>query len=394
MTEYMLRGTMELPERFEFDFDRPTPVYRAGEIVSGRLIVDVASALPLRTLHVVMRGESYVEWEEDDTESGKTEARIIKDKSEIINLKRIIMGRTGADIVANEITEGKHEFPFSFQLPTCKLPTSYEGEYGHVRYWVKAVMDRPWMSKPTTKRCFTVLETHEHNVNRLARKSSETLETTVCSFLCKSDLISLEVSTNKQGYCIGEPIIMCLECKNYSKSNFLETRASLIQRVAYRAHDGNKLRTTYNTLSHKRGDAPQSRGTLRWTNEEIDIPSVPLTTMSDCLIQVSYSLKVTLLGKRTKHVPTLEVILPITIVDKVCQRTRKFSRNSLHSHRLSIPGTPDTKEDNYLNNITDLTTEQFQLSASGECDVRDGQDDKYIMGELTFTPVYPCVVTD
>lgn len=42
-----------------------------------------------------------------------------------------------------ELTAGKHEYPFSFTLPSS-IPSSYEGIYGKVRYTVKATIKRPW----------------------------------------------------------------------------------------------------------------------------------------------------------------------------------------------------------------------------------------------------------
>ena len=39
---------------------------------------------------------------------------------------------------------GNYSFPFQFPLPPRSLPTSFEGVYGSIRYWIHAVADRPW----------------------------------------------------------------------------------------------------------------------------------------------------------------------------------------------------------------------------------------------------------
>ena len=46
----------------------------------------------------------------------------------------------------NDVTlqPGNFSFPFQFPLPPHSLPTSFEGTYGSVRYWIHAVADRPW----------------------------------------------------------------------------------------------------------------------------------------------------------------------------------------------------------------------------------------------------------
>ena len=53
------------------------------------------------------------------------------------------------------LQEGKHNYSFKYQLPDG-LPASYEGDYGHVRYQIKAVIDIPWKFNHITKRTITV----------------------------------------------------------------------------------------------------------------------------------------------------------------------------------------------------------------------------------------------
>lgn len=58
----------------------------------------------------------------------------------------------------NEINlpAGEHIYPFTCVLPP-NLPSSFEGEFGHVRYTVKVVLDRPWKFDQETKMAFTVI---------------------------------------------------------------------------------------------------------------------------------------------------------------------------------------------------------------------------------------------
>lgn len=51
---------------------------------------------------------------------------------------------------------GEHYLPFSFSLPP-DLPPSFEGDYGYIRYWAKATIDRPWKFDHHTKRAFSVI---------------------------------------------------------------------------------------------------------------------------------------------------------------------------------------------------------------------------------------------
>ena len=41
------------------------------------------------------------------------------------------------------VEAGVHKYRFSFKLPASGLPSSYEGRYGAVRYWLRLQIDRP-----------------------------------------------------------------------------------------------------------------------------------------------------------------------------------------------------------------------------------------------------------
>ena len=62
---------------------------------------------------------------------------------------------------------GRHEFPFSFQLPEETLVTSFEGKHGSIRYWVKVKLHRPWATVRKIKKEFTVIEPIDINTPAL-----------------------------------------------------------------------------------------------------------------------------------------------------------------------------------------------------------------------------------
>lgn len=59
---------------------------------------------------------------------------------------------------ASKITllRGTYCYPFQFQLPE-NIPSSFEGEYGHVRYTVKATIEKPKRFTHVTKTAFSVI---------------------------------------------------------------------------------------------------------------------------------------------------------------------------------------------------------------------------------------------
>lgn len=76
---------------------------------------------------------------------------------------------------------GKHEFPFSFQLPEETLVTSFEGKHGSIRYWVKVKLHRPWATVRKIKKEFTVIEPIDINTPALL-VSSWALTSHDCAF--------------------------------------------------------------------------------------------------------------------------------------------------------------------------------------------------------------------
>jgi hypothetical protein len=61
-------------------------------------------------------------------------------------------------ILGNDQTlpAGEHTYTFNYVLPMT-LPSSFEGEFGHVRYTVRAIVDRPWKFDHEAKATFTVI---------------------------------------------------------------------------------------------------------------------------------------------------------------------------------------------------------------------------------------------
>ncbi|VDK36948.1 unnamed protein product [Anisakis simplex] len=58
--------------------------------------------------------------------------------------------------------EGRHEVPFSYTLAKT-LPSSFEGEYGYIRYTCKATCERPWDFDISSKKAFTVVGIEDLN---------------------------------------------------------------------------------------------------------------------------------------------------------------------------------------------------------------------------------------
>ena len=74
--------------------------------------------------------------------------------------------------ITEVLPAGEHSFSFSMMLPN-HLPSSFEGQYGYVRYTVKATLNRPWKFDHEVKAAYTVLLHLDLNVDPLNRVSIE-----------------------------------------------------------------------------------------------------------------------------------------------------------------------------------------------------------------------------
>jgi len=63
-----------------------------------------------------------------------------------------------------ELPRGTHTYPFTCALPPT-VPSSFEGEFGHVRYTIKVTLDRPWKFDQDMKMAFTVISPVDLNLN-------------------------------------------------------------------------------------------------------------------------------------------------------------------------------------------------------------------------------------
>ena len=120
---------------------------------------------------------------------------------------------------------GAHAMPFAFQLPSARLPSSFEGKHGYIRYWLEATVDRPWRFDYKSKRVFTVHEIIDVNLPQMNVPINAEDEKTICCLCCQSGPLSLFAQLDRAGYCPGEAIAITTHVKNFTNREMRGTRA-------------------------------------------------------------------------------------------------------------------------------------------------------------------------
>jgi len=133
--------------------------YIAGSLVEGRVIIDLKKPKAINgTIRIVLSGKAGL-WL-----TARVRQPLISNTHQTRSFLQTIFDYMTVNLWGTsmrfaetlELPAGKHEFPFTFQLPT-NIPSSYQDDFGYIRYVLAAAM-------PTSELEFTrqkVIKVHE-----------------------------------------------------------------------------------------------------------------------------------------------------------------------------------------------------------------------------------------
>ena len=308
--------------KFNIELNDKHQVYIPGTTVKGNVVLEASKVEKIHDIKIVFFGEARTYWTVTTSNSTSGRIYLYSDTEEFFSNQLLHLLSDG-DVQAEcgqVITTGVHKFPFHFQLPADGCPSSFQsgelGADGSIRYWLTATVTQPTF-KTTMQRDITVNEMVDVNIPQLTAPLSNSNEKTVCCLWCASEPISLSVTTDRGGYCIGESIGITVKAKNNSKRRVTTVRASLKQKATLYAkdrtfpHSQPAERVEKNVIQKIEGPGIEPGGTCSWVNEPLLIPVTTTPTINSCRIMIlSYSLTVTL---ALHYATDLHVTIPITI---------------------------------------------------------------------------------
>lgn len=192
-----------------------------------------------------------------------------------------------------ELPQGTHSYPFTCALPP-QLPSSFEGEWGHVRYTIKVTLDRPWKFDQDTKMAFTVISPVDLNQNpRIKEPFKLELEKSFCCFCCKSGPLAAIVSIPVTGYVSGQTLPITAEVDNGSNVKVNALKFTLRKLVAF--HTNQPRRETKKdkiTIAELTVGPVEAHASQTWQQQMV-IPPLPPSNLVNCgIIDLDYELKV------------------------------------------------------------------------------------------------------
>ncbi|XP_027523902.1 arrestin domain-containing protein 2 isoform X2 [Corapipo altera] len=261
------------------------PAHGSGELLHGRVQLELRGALRVQALEVSAHGGATVHWLESCSIGLNVVYRDYSAYQTFLSRHCQLIPDNGESTV---LQAGRHEFPFTFQLPET-LVTSFEGKHGSVRYWVKAKLHRPWATVKKAKREFTVIEPIDINTPALLAPQAGAKEKLARAWYCNRGQVSVTAKIDRKGYTPGEVIPIFAEIDNCT-SRAVVPKAAIIQTQTFIARGTKKQKRS--VVTSITGDSIPAGKREVWHGRALKIPPVGPSILQCRILQVEYSLKV------------------------------------------------------------------------------------------------------
>uniref|UniRef100_A0A1B0GIA7 Putative signal transduction n=1 Tax=Lutzomyia longipalpis TaxID=7200 RepID=A0A1B0GIA7_LUTLO len=276
--------------------DNPWNTYYAGQTINGKVEFTFDSPKKVRGILIRFLGEANTSWEErekrQDSEGKETEEIThLSGHEEYFQIQYYLLGGKNSGEI--ELNAGTHTYPFTCALPPT-LPSSFEGEWGHVRYTVKVTLDRPWKFDQDSKMAFTVISPVDLNLNpRVKEQFKLDLEKSFCCLCCRSGPLSAIVIVPVTGYVSGQVIPITAECDNASNVRVTGIKIHMRKIISFHTHQPRReTKKDKVNISEVSGGAVEPGGSNTWTFK-LEIPPLPPSNLVNCgIIDVDYDLKI------------------------------------------------------------------------------------------------------
>lgn len=381
--------------------DNPWNTYYPGQTINGSADFTFDAPKKVRGIFIRFKGECETSWSSNttrrDAEGKSTQVTVQHTgKEEYFSITYYLVGsKSGNEI---ELPPGTHKYPFTCALPPT-LPSSFEGEFGHVRYTIKVTLDRPWKFDQETKMAFTVVSHMDLNVNPEYRAPMQLhIEKNFCCCWCKSGPLVVDVNLPVSGYCSGQVIPLDVSCENGSNVNVNDIHIEMRKIVKFRAQVPTaETKESKITIAEMKMGTVSGNSSKNW-RETIQVPPLPPSNLTNCsLIDLDYDIKVTCVpsGMHMKMDTSKLLIIgtvPIAGFESPMPENGQGDGGMLPSSTGEPPSAPSddiSAPGNHLYpTLMQPTFQEGQFAARGIHDASDSEQ-MLISGNSNFAPRYP-----
>ncbi|CAE1225174.1 unnamed protein product [Acanthosepion pharaonis] len=276
-------------EKFSIILNSSSCIYNAGEKITGSVILVLKKSIKLRGISVKLIGKGEVNWEEDGPGIGYNPTYYSSHET-YIDSTIILYGKASHTSEQIELLEGEHKFPFKFHLP-LHSPSSFEHKYGHINYFVKAVIDKPWTLDRKCKIPIQVKSVIDLKTQAEVKLPIQKKVFTKFGFIsCSSGMLSATIHLKQTGFVPGEKICINAEINNESNKTVAYSQATLKMEIKFRTSSKNKTKKM--SLVSIRGGSIKPGSTGTWNGKVLEVPPLATPQMLYCsIIDIDYTLK-------------------------------------------------------------------------------------------------------
>ncbi|XP_058789932.1 arrestin domain-containing protein 17 [Phymastichus coffea] len=283
-------------KEFKIYLDNPYATYFPNQTVTGKVIVTIDAPKKIRGIKLTVKGEANTYWSTDRQELNNegryiNETDTVTGHEEYFKAQFYLTGSSSGDEI--ELPVGTHTYPINCVIPP-NLPSSFESDFGRIRYTIKAIIDRPWKFDHETKMAFTVISHYDLNQDSSASEPVMIENSkTFCCLCCGSPPLTVNVSLPVRGYVPGQIIPVKVNVENQSGKEVNVVKLKLDKVINYTASTPRPETKIVEVTVAEVSKGPIGGNETTAYEQTLEVPPLPPSNLKNCkIIDVAYKLNI------------------------------------------------------------------------------------------------------
>ncbi|XP_033226802.1 arrestin domain-containing protein 17-like [Belonocnema kinseyi] len=293
------------------------PIYYPGETVKGKLFIFLDTPQKYRGIRIQIKGVAQTFWRVTKKETDNSLRHTAKKSTESFAHEEYFSRRfyiAGGHAGETELPSGEHVRPFEYKLPQ-NLPSSFESEFGSIRYTAKAIFGFPWGFNQEIEHAFKVVSNCDLNRDPRAKKPVMVEKCKAFGCYCTLSTITANLSIPLGGYVPGQSIPVNVDLENKSGIKISNVKLTLHKNVIYRVKKPRADEKTKSFIEAEISKGPMEYKGMISYKQVLKVPDLQPSTLNTCgIITINYTLKLEADVKRwCCRRRSLKIITPILI---------------------------------------------------------------------------------
>ncbi|XP_058454318.1 arrestin domain-containing protein 2-like [Malaya genurostris] len=217
-----------MPTKLGIVFTNSTDgIFYPGQEVIGDVVVTLGKSTNVSKLKITILGVGKTKWYE---RQGRASIAY-KGKERYLYSELVLFQPNEKQAV---VQPGTYNHGFACKLPET-LPASFEGKRGHIRYWLKATLERPWRQTKMHSLNFQVVRQLDLNNEILLPVRSELTKSLGYWPCVPSGVLYASVELPTSGFVPGQFIPAVIQVNNKGGNKISRIVTMLVQKITYNA---------------------------------------------------------------------------------------------------------------------------------------------------------------